>query len=101
MGTRFLASTEMAVRREWKEMIMRAESREARHSAVTDLILPPYNRPHDPASARVLPTAFAEELARRPNELIERAVTLGPRSSPRSWLAVERSTCPSPDKVSD
>ena len=78
MGTRFLASTEMAVRPEWKEMIIRAESRDARHSAVTDLILPPYNRPHDPASVRVLPTAFAAELAQRPDELAERAVTLGP-----------------------
>jgi enoyl-[acyl-carrier protein] reductase II len=78
MGTRFLASTEMAVRQEWKDMIVRAESRDARHSAITDLILPPYNRPHDPASARVLPTAFAEEWAQRPNELAQRAASLGP-----------------------
>ena len=61
MGTRFLTSTEMAVRPAWKEIILHAESKDARHSALTDLILPPYNRPHDPAVARVLPTPFAEQ----------------------------------------
>ena len=69
MGSRFLASTEMAVRPEWKEMILRADSRDARHSALTDPTLPPYNRPHDPAMARVLPTAFAEQWSERPNGL--------------------------------
>ena len=78
MGSRFLASTEMAVRPEWKEMILRADSRDARHSALTDLILPPYNRPHDPAMARVLPTAFAEQWSARPNGLAERAAALAP-----------------------
>jgi enoyl-[acyl-carrier protein] reductase II len=65
MGTRFLASAEMTVQPEWQKMILHAESRDAQHSAVTDLILPPYNRPHDPAMARVLPTAFAAEWADR------------------------------------
>lgn len=78
MGTRFLASTEMAVRPAWKEMILHAESQDARHSALTDLILPPYNRPHDPAVARVLPTPFAEQWRERPNDLAERAASLAP-----------------------
>jgi enoyl-[acyl-carrier protein] reductase II len=79
MGTRFLASTEMAVRPGWKEMILHAESQDARHSALTDLILPPYNRPHDPAVARVLPTPFAEQWKERPDDLAERAASLAPR----------------------
>ena len=78
MGTQFLASTEMAVHPEWKEMILRAESRQARHSALTDLILPPYNRPHDSALARVLPTAFAEQWSERPNDLAARSAALAP-----------------------
>jgi enoyl-[acyl-carrier protein] reductase II len=78
MGTRLLASTEMAVHPAWKEMILHAESRDARHSALTDLILPPYNRPHDPAMARVLPTAFAEQWSGRPDDLAERAAALAP-----------------------
>jgi enoyl-[acyl-carrier protein] reductase II len=78
MGTRFLASTEMAVRSEWKAMILAAESTDARHSPVVDLILPPYNRPHDPASTRVLRTPFAEQWSDRPDDLAERAPTLAP-----------------------
>jgi enoyl-[acyl-carrier protein] reductase II len=78
MGTRFLASTEMAVRSEWKAMIVGAESTDARHSPLIDLILPPYNRPHDPASARVLKTPFAEQWSDRPDELTERAPALAP-----------------------
>jgi enoyl-[acyl-carrier protein] reductase II len=45
MGTRFLASTEMAVRSEWKAMIVAAESTDARHSPLVDLILPPLQPP--------------------------------------------------------
>jgi enoyl-[acyl-carrier protein] reductase II len=78
MGTRFLASTEMAVHPAWKEMILHAESRDARHSTLTDLILPPYNRPHDPAMARVLPTAFAARWSGRPDDLAERVASLAP-----------------------
>jgi enoyl-[acyl-carrier protein] reductase II len=69
MGTRFLASTEMAVRSEWKAMIVAAESTDARHSPLVDHILPPYNRPHDPSSTRVLRTQFAEQWSDRPDDL--------------------------------
>jgi enoyl-[acyl-carrier protein] reductase II len=78
MGTRFLASTEMAVRPTWKAMIVRAKSTDARQSPLIDLILPPYNRPHDPALARVLPTPFAEEWSERPDDLAKSAPTLAP-----------------------
>ena len=78
MGTRFLASTEMAVRPEWKTMIIRAESTDARHEPLLDLILPPYNRPHDSASPRVLPTPFAEQWGAKPEDLAEHAAELVP-----------------------
>jgi enoyl-[acyl-carrier protein] reductase II len=78
MGTRFLASTEMAVRPEWKAMIVGAESTDARHTPVIDLILPPYNRPHDPARARVLRTPFAEQWGDGPADLAEHVEALTP-----------------------
>jgi nitronate monooxygenase/enoyl-[acyl-carrier protein] reductase II len=78
MGTRFLASTEMGVHPEWKAMIVAAESREARHSDRVDQILPPYNRPHYPACARVLPTMFARQWAGRSDELAGQADELWP-----------------------
>ena len=79
IGTRFLASTEMAVHPAWKEMIVAAKSGDARHSQLVDQLLPPYNRPHDPAIARVLPTAFADHWDGREHELGEHAADLGPR----------------------
>jgi enoyl-[acyl-carrier protein] reductase II len=59
-------------------MILHAESKDARQSALTDLILPPYNRPYDPVVARVLPTPFAEQWRERPNDLVQRAASLAP-----------------------
>lgn len=78
MGTRFLASTEMAVHPDWKAMIVAAASGDARHSDLVDRLLPPYNRPHDPATARVLPTAFADGWADRADELAGHGADLGP-----------------------
>jgi len=78
MGTRFLASTEMAVTREWKQMIVDAASRDAVHEDLLDVLLPPYNRPHWPAAGRVLRTPFAEEWAGRGDELAARAADLAP-----------------------
>jgi enoyl-[acyl-carrier protein] reductase II len=78
MGTRFLASTEMAVHPDWKAMIVAATSGDARHSDLVNAILPPYNRAHDPAAARVLPTSFADQWAGRPDQLAEQAADLGP-----------------------
>ena len=78
MGTRFLASTEMAVTRKWKQMIVDAASRDAVHEDLLDVLLPPYNRPHWRAAGRVLPTPFAEEWAGRADELAARAADLAP-----------------------
>jgi enoyl-[acyl-carrier protein] reductase II len=78
MGTRFLASVEMSVQADWKAMIIGAKSSDARHSRLTDLILPPYNRPHDAAAPRVLPTEFARFWGDHADELAERAAELAP-----------------------
>jgi enoyl-[acyl-carrier protein] reductase II len=76
MGTRFLASDEMAVDPEWKRMIVRASSGDAVQAEMLDLLLPPYNRPHYPARARVLRTPFLAEWAGAPDELARRAPEL-------------------------
>jgi enoyl-[acyl-carrier protein] reductase II len=59
-------------------MIVAATSGDARHSDLVNAILPPYNRAHDPAAARVLPTSFADQWAGRPDQLAEQAADLGP-----------------------
>jgi nitronate monooxygenase/enoyl-[acyl-carrier protein] reductase II len=41
-----------------------------------DLLLPPYNRPHYPARARVLRTPFLDEWSGRPDELARHAPEL-------------------------
>ncbi len=79
MGTRFLASDEMSVDPEWKRMIVRAASTDAVRAGVIDLLLPPYNRPHNPAGVRVLRTPFLDEWAGRPDELAPHARELGTR----------------------
>jgi enoyl-[acyl-carrier protein] reductase II len=78
MGTRFLASAEMRIDEHWKRMLVEAESSDAQHDDVLDLLLPPYNRPHYPAVGRVLPTAFAERWAGHSEELAARAAELAP-----------------------
>ncbi len=78
MGTRFLASTEMSVSQSWKQLLLAAQSRDAHHSAVVDRVLPPYNRPHYPATARALPTSFEHEWAARLDELAARAGDIAP-----------------------
>ena len=77
MGTRFLASTEMAVSQSWKDLLLIAESRDARHSALVDSVLPLFNRPHYPATARVLPTEFEREWTGRKAELAAHAAEIG------------------------
>jgi NAD(P)H-dependent flavin oxidoreductase YrpB (nitropropane dioxygenase family) len=44
MGTRFLASTEMAICPEWKQMIVQAQSHDAVQDPALDVLLPPYSR---------------------------------------------------------
>jgi nitronate monooxygenase/enoyl-[acyl-carrier protein] reductase II len=78
LGTRLLASTEMAVSAEWKRMLVEAASRDSVHEELLDVLLPPFNRPHWPAAARVLRTRFAAEWAGRGDELAARAGELAP-----------------------
>ena len=79
MGTRFLASTEMAISQQWKQMVLDARSSDAHHSGVLDAVLPPYNRPHWPAAPRTLPTEFERQWTGRTAELAEQAAELGPQ----------------------
>ena len=73
MGTRFLASDEMAVNAEWKQMIVAAGSADAVHTEVLEVLLPPYNRAHYPARARVLRTPFLDRWTGHDAELVEQA----------------------------
>ncbi len=78
MGTRFLATPEMRIDEGWKRMLVSAASRDARHDEVLDRVLPPFNRPHYPAAARMLPTAFSREWEGRGDELAARATEIAP-----------------------
>jgi nitronate monooxygenase/enoyl-[acyl-carrier protein] reductase II len=78
MGTRFLASREMHVADDWKQRIVAAESTDSVKAEVMDVLLPPFNRPYYPATARILRTRFLEEWGHRPDELAARADEFGP-----------------------
>jgi nitronate monooxygenase/enoyl-[acyl-carrier protein] reductase II len=79
MGTRFLATTEMAINDTWKHMIVDADATDAVKAEYLDAILPPYTRPAYHSVARVLRTPFYEEWSGRGEELAARAEELGPR----------------------
>jgi len=44
-----------------------------------DALLPPFNRPHYPVSARILRTRFLDEWGARPDELAARVGEFGPK----------------------
>jgi nitronate monooxygenase/enoyl-[acyl-carrier protein] reductase II len=77
MGTRFLASTEMAVSARWKQMIVDANSSDSVHNELMDALLPPYTGNHYPATGRMLRTRFAEQWAGREQELASHAPQVG------------------------
>lgn len=79
MGTRFLASQEMAISADWKRMIVDADSAQAVQDPAIDVLLPAYNRPHYPALPRVLRTPFLDTWTGRPSELAARAADLAPQ----------------------
>jgi enoyl-[acyl-carrier protein] reductase II len=79
MGTRFLASREMHVAEEWKQRIVAARSTDSVKAEVMDALLPPFNRPYYPVTARVLRTRFLEEWGDRPDELATRAAEFAPQ----------------------
>jgi enoyl-[acyl-carrier protein] reductase II len=78
VGTRFLASAEMAVSAEWKRMILDADATDAVKAELLEAILPAYNRPHYRAAGRVLRTPFYDRWAGRVDELAARAAQVGP-----------------------
>jgi enoyl-[acyl-carrier protein] reductase II len=78
MGTRFLASTEMAISAQWKRMILEADALDTLKAELLDAILPHHNRPYYPAVPRVLRTPFYEQWSGREDELVERAGDVGP-----------------------
>jgi len=77
MGTRFLASTEMAIADAWKRRLVEAASADAVQPDVLELLMPPYNRPHYPALGRILRTPLSERWSARPDELAEAAERIG------------------------
>jgi nitronate monooxygenase/enoyl-[acyl-carrier protein] reductase II len=79
MGTRFLASEEMAVDAEWKRMIVDADALDAIQSPVVDMLLPPFNRPHSDVLPRVLRTPVIEDWIADPDALAARLHEIGPR----------------------
>ena len=74
MGTRFLASTEMAIADEWKRRIVAADALDAVKAVNSERVLPPFNRPGGPAEPRVLRTPLVEQLRDHP-EWIDAAAT--------------------------
>jgi hypothetical protein len=76
MGTRLLASTEMAIAREWKDQIVAADAADAIKDAGADVLLPAYNRPHWPTRPRLLRGAFHDRWSGREAELAEQAPEL-------------------------
>lgn len=62
MGTRFLASSEMAVSAAWKERIVRADATDAVKVHHTDRIMPPYTRPGPSTAPRALRTELVDRL---------------------------------------
>jgi nitronate monooxygenase/enoyl-[acyl-carrier protein] reductase II len=79
MGTRFLASTEMAIDPEWKQMLIRADATEAVQAPVVDMLLPPFNRAHSDVLPRVLRTPAVMEWEADPDRLAADLPEIGPR----------------------
>ena len=79
MGTRFLASTEMAIDPEWKRMLIRADATEAVQAPVVDMLLPPFNRAHSAVLPRVLRTPAIAEWEADPDRLAANLPEIGPR----------------------
>ncbi len=69
MGTRFLASDEMAISADWKQRIIAAEAHDAVKVINTERILPPFSRDVTPAEPRSLRTPLIDQLATDPDGL--------------------------------
>jgi nitronate monooxygenase/enoyl-[acyl-carrier protein] reductase II len=77
MGTRFLASRELAIHDDWKRLVVDADATDAVKAAVVDRLLPPFNRPHDEVLPRVLRTPAVDAWTADPASLD--VATVGPR----------------------
>ena len=76
MGTRFLASDEMAISADWKLRILAADAVDAVKVPNADRVLPPTNRPGGPPTQpRMLRTPLTEALTTRP-DTVDPAVTV-------------------------
>ena len=66
MGTRFLASTELAIADEWKRRIVEADAVDAVKVANSERVLPPYTWPRSSVEPRSLSTPLIEQLRVHP-----------------------------------
>jgi enoyl-[acyl-carrier protein] reductase II len=77
MGTRFLASAELAIDDAWKRRIVEADATDAVKVLNSERALPPFSRPGARVAPRSLSTPLVEQLRRHP-EWIDPA-SIGPR----------------------
>jgi enoyl-[acyl-carrier protein] reductase II len=67
LGTRFLASEEMAIADAWKQRIVAAEATDAVKVVGSERVLPPFSRPGVTATPRALRTPLTDRLAADPD----------------------------------
>jgi enoyl-[acyl-carrier protein] reductase II len=79
MGTRFLASREMAIHPGWKQMVVDADATDAVQESIVDTMLPPFNRVHDEVLPRVLRTPALDRWLADPEALAAELPALGPK----------------------
>ena len=77
LGTRFLASTEMAIADAWKQRIVEADALDAVKVEHSERVMPPFSRPAPPVAPRALHTPLVDRLRERPDEV--EPAELGPR----------------------
>jgi enoyl-[acyl-carrier protein] reductase II len=77
MGTRFLASAELAIADEWKRRVVEADALDAVKVVNSERVLPPYTMPGARVEPRALTTPLIAQLRQHP-EWLDPA-TVGPR----------------------
>ena len=77
LGTRFLASTEMAIASEWKQRIVDSDALEAVKVTNSERVMPPFSRPHRPGAPRCLRTPLIDQLRDHPEQVDGAEVALG------------------------
>lgn len=77
VGTRFLASTEMAIAQEWKDMIVRSGAEDAVKLTFSEFVMPPYTEgAYDNMTPRSLRNPFIDKWNDRPEEAAAQADAL-------------------------